>query len=221
MALNKKKKGKKDELKGAMNGETSSDGIMSEFINHIKNDKGEDKSASGKSGETGGLLGSLKSLTQKDKGGFGGNFPMIRNTNQREWWVSLGSFAVIIVLVILLFFAFGSGNKYQLYLVSSPIDNYSYGSAETKKTFDSGKPVYVYFGAKSAIKTKKIFIQIINLNSSSDESKLSTLESNINPGWKVVETHFQKEFFENPGKYKIIIENEKKKVLIEKIFTIK
>jgi hypothetical protein len=223
MALNKKKKSKKDELKGAMDGELSSNGIMGEFVNNVKNDK----SNSGKSEESGGFLESIKSIaqmgqkTQKDKGDSGGNFPMIRNRSQKESWVSLGAFLAVIFLVLLIFFAIGGGNKYQVYLSSTPVDNYMYGAAETKETFESGKPVYVYFAAKKAIKTGKIFIEVINLNRSSAEGKLSTIESNINPEWKIVETHFQKEYFETPGKYKIIIENEKKKVLVDKIFTIK
>ena len=220
MALNKKNKNKKDELKGAMDSELSSNGIMGDFVNHVKNDK----SSSSKSEESGGLIESIKSLVQrgsKNDDNFGGNYPMIRNRTQKEWWVSLGSFATIIFLIFLLFFAFGSSNKYQLYLTSSATDNYSYGAAETRETFESGKPVYVYFAAKKAIKSKKIFIQVINLSQSSNENKMSLIESNINPNWKIVETHFQKEYFENPGKYKIIIENEKKKVLVEKIFTVR
>jgi hypothetical protein len=221
MTLNKKNK--KDELKGAINNELSSNGIMGEFVNNLKNDK-NNNGATSKSEESGSLLESIKSIAQKspkDKGGFGDNLPMIRNRTRKEWWVSLAAFFTVILLIFLLFFGFGSENKYELALASSALDNYAYGAAVTNETFESGKPVYVYFAAKKAINSNKIFIQVINLNQSSDESKMSLIESNINPNWKIVETHFQKEYFENPGKYKIIIENEKKKVLVEKIFTVR
>jgi len=216
MALNKKNK--KDELKGAMDDELSSKGIMGEFVNNVHDDRSQ---PSGKSGEKGGFIESLKSLREGSKGGFGGNFPMIRNRSAQEWWVSLAGFITVIFLVFLLFFSFGSGNKYQVYLFSNPIDNISYGSAESREVFESNKPIYVYFASKKAIKTNKIFIQVINLNRPASESKMSLIESNINPNWKIVETHFQKEFFETPGNYKIIIENEKKKLLFEKSFKIK
>jgi hypothetical protein len=60
-----------------------------------------------------------------------------------------------------------------------------------------------------------------NLNPNISEMKISTIESNINPNWKSIETYFQKEFFENPGKYKITVQNSEKKVLAEKIFYIR
>ncbi|MDH4262692.1 MAG: hypothetical protein OEV78_06600 [Spirochaetia bacterium] len=226
MALNKKKN-KKDELKGAIDSELSPNGIMSDFVNNIRNDKDSDKrSSSGKSDESEGFMESIKSLAQKgqkaikDNDPFSGNFPMIRNRTQKEWWVSLGAFLSVVLLIFLLFFAFGSNNKYQIHLSPNAIDNYTFGTSETKEVFEIGKPVYIYFAAQKAIKTKKIFIKVINLNMSSGDGNISIIESNINPKWKVIETHFQKEFFESPGKYKIIIENEKKKVLIEKTFTV-
>lgn len=222
MALNKKKKtGKKDELKGAMHDEISSGSIMGDFINNVNNDKKNEKSSSKKDEEYSGSAKPLKSLTEGGKSLFSGSLPVIRNSNQKEWWVSIGSFATVITLVLLLFFAFGSSNKYQIQLASTAIENYAYGTGDSRETFEIGKPVYIYFGAKSAIKSDKIYIHVINLNQGDAEEKMATIESNINPKWKVVETHFQKEFFETPGNYKIVIENEKKKVLVEKTFSVK
>jgi len=224
MALGKKKKGKKDDLKGAMDQEMSSGGIMGDFVKNVNKDNSKGKGSSEKPEETGGFLESIKSLAKRgeqDKDDYSGNYPMIRNRTPREWWISSGAFLVVLLLVFFLFFGFAGGNKYQLYLSSTAIDNYTYGSAEASEFFETNRPIYVYFAAKKKMKTNKVSIKIVNLSHSSADSNLSIIESNINPNWKIVETHFQKEFFESPGKYKIIISNEKKKTLIEKTFTVR
>ncbi|MDH4200755.1 MAG: hypothetical protein OEV66_10285 [Spirochaetia bacterium] len=217
MSLNKKKN-KKDLLDGAISEELS-DGLMSEFINEVNEDKKNEKTSSKKHSES---EKSMKELKVAPNASFESYVPMIRNNNFKEWWISLGAFATIMTIVILFFFIpFGANDKFQIHLSSRAISNYNFAADETHDTFELGKPVYVYFTSKKALNSKTINISIINLSGGLSDNQLSSFQSKINPKWKVVETHFQKEFFESPGKYKIIIQNDQKKVLVEKTFSVK
>jgi hypothetical protein len=217
------KNSKKDKLEGAIGNELSSEGIMSAFVGHVQDDKTngnfEEKSSTSKESPRDSADNESRSIKKSE---YSKSLPMIRNPNKKEWWISLSAFFTVIALVLILFT--GPCEKTQVFnikLSSSPLDSSNITSLTDTSNFSIGTPVYFYFGSTNALNINKVFIYVENLNPNISEMKISTIESNINPNWKSIETYFQKEFFENPGKYKITVQNSEKKVLAEKIFYIR
>lgn len=221
MGLNKRKKSKKDLLKGAMEDGMPNENTISDFINDIHNDKKARNEPDETPPQETGIKKIQKPQPPRDTDNQG-SLPMIRPSNIKEWWISLGAFLTVLLLIVFfIILPLAPKNQYQLLLSTNAIDNVSFEKEAKADSFELGKPVYVYFIAKNPFKMKKIYIDIYNLTYSSSDKKLSSLETNINPKWKKLETHFQQEFFETTGSYKIVIEDEKKKPLVEKTFLIK
>lgn len=220
MESKNKKNSKKDKLEGAIGNELGSDGIMSAFVSQIQSDKSEPVSQA--SPEMKESEKFHKNEDERRESMPTRRLAMIKSPGKKEWWISLGAFSTIIILVLFFFWLpCSKAQTYKIRLSDKSMDAISMMNLPDTANFSVGSPVYFFFGSEKPLQVKKVFIHVENLNLPSSTAKMSSTEYNINPNWKSIETHFQKEFFDSPGKYRITVENAEKKVLAEKIFYIR
>ena len=146
------------------------------------------------------------------------------NRSNKEWWISLISFTLIVLLLtgIISLFTGGSSENF-IYLANTPVNNYS--SMDIHKEpplFNKNNPVYFYLNMEDSINTSSLTISL-NMANSSTETPISLINfqmSNLNPKWKVLESHFQKELFAQPGRYELIISKPDNEILAKQLFII-
>ena len=114
-----------------------------------------------------------------------------------------------------------------IYLSSSEIDGNRLGSINVneEQSFALGEPVYFYFTTGKRLGTDKLVVTMLEIYETPEGITKEQLAGNyeilVKPGWGHFETHFQKEVFENAGRYKLQILTREGGLLAEKIFRIK
>ena len=141
-----------------------------------------------------------------------------------KWNIKNISIAVLgVVLFIYLYQAFWANPAANrgIYLSSQPVDTDQTELLEKKQSiFALGSPIYIHFSMGSSLNFARIRIQIVNVVSNV-EHLIGEVVRTVKPEWKHVKTSFQKEFFEERGKYKIKIFSPNNELLSERSFEIK
>ncbi len=225
------KKDKKSRLKGAAAGELGKSGIMRDFIENVNSDKNN-----GGNDSKGREAGSRTENAKKDytkpaasKGDFPGkNRPVPyssktpHSTTAKEWWLSFSSFFLIIGLIFGIYFfsALPETGSYVM-LSNSPISDQNISAHSSPPSLSRGNPVYFTYTSDKPVGSDTLGIAVYQYGPSNEKTLLTALRVNVKPHWRVISSHFQKEYFEYPGKYEMVMETATRVELTRQVFHIR
>ncbi len=127
------------------------------------------------------------------------------------------------LLLIYLYNIFLVGDVHEkvVYLSTRPIDaSRLISPSPNVPAFSMGEPIYVNFSMGSPLKLNRIRIQIVHIISNI-EHPIGEVSATVKPEWEHVQTHFQEEFFDKHGEYKIKIFTASNELLSEQLFKIR
>lgn len=213
------KKDKKSRLRGAAAGELNRPGIMKDFIENVKQDKGANSEGAEKEPK-GKPIKTMKPEQKKAK-----ELPPAKgphSTTSKEWWISFSSFILIISLIFgVYFFAGKPTNQPFVYLANDPIDKRPGIAHANPPRLDRGMPVYFTYTSDKAVGSDTIGIQVYQYGPAGEKNLLTVSRVNVKPHWRIIESFFQREYFEYPGKYEIIFETATRVELARQVFHIR
>ena len=209
----KQKNTKKDKLSSALKKEVEKSGL-SGFIrdikkNNKKNQKPEEKISS---------LPNEMDTSEYSSDNYSLEKPKIGIKTKNVMFTIAG-----LLLLIYLYNIFLGENLYQkaVYLSAQPISTSKLASLRSDlPVFAMGKPIYVHFSMGSPLKLDNIRIQIVHLVSDIEHT-IGEISATTKPEWEHVQTHFQEEFFDKRGEYKIKIFTANNELLSDQLFKIR
>ena len=105
-------------------------------------------------------------------------------------------------------------------LSHSPINQSNYKSIGSKD-LKLGKPIYFYFVSGSRLGVTRVHIRISEKKEKEYKQVGSHDLGGLNPNWRYVGTHFQKEYFERSGNYKVEVLSPSEEILATSNFVLK
>lgn len=222
---------KKDKLKGAIQSELKGDTIMHEFIKNVNEDKQGEPDTKSKSSQTSSSQKQKKedkkeekkATRQKPRRAQGSSgLPAPRNNTPKEWWLSFLAFLFITGLIFGAYFisTYESLPGSYIRLSGEPWSEHKIYPHDSAPNFRIHTPIYINYISKEALNTDLVSIHVYTLQSEGTRNLLTSSQYKIDRRWRKLETHFQKEFFENPGKYEIIIQDENNTQLARQFFEV-
>ena len=222
---------KKDRLKGAIKNELKGDGIMREFVRNVNEDKKSEPAAkengvagNGKSDDQPREIPEKKSRTSAARPSKPGrSLPIPRHNTPREWWISFLAFLFVVFLVFGIYFVSTMESPVNSYvkLSTAPLlqqERFPHGE---RPNFQIDEPVYISYFSNGPLNSNIVYFKVYIMTNDGAHKILTSSQYTIDPQWNTLETHFQKEFFDYPGIYEIVIENENKVELARQQFEIK
>ena len=210
----KPSKKKKDKLTNALQDQLSKSS-MSEFISQVRNKKkASDTRASNE--ERGcicfGKINRKRTLSRP----WGWRLTRIEQEKVDHFYRCSGLFEFC------LFFNFcGTATlERNIYLSEKPIPVSDLSAFRGTASFQLGNPIYVHFSMEEALGANRIIIKIFSVEQNS-ENLIGEISATTKPHWKHIQTHFQKEFFEKRGRYKMQISRPNGDLLAGRSFLVR
>ena len=212
-AKKKKSSKKKDKLSNALQDQLSRSSI-SEFISQVRDGrKALDTNTSNEEEVIPVVEKSIKNKLSVERG-----VGVSQGVNTRKLIIFIAALA----LLSLLYFQFCGTLTVErnIYLSEKPIPISNLSAFHGMTSFQFGNPIYVHFSMGEALGVDKIIIKIFSVEQNS-ENPIGEVSATTKSHWKHIRTHFQKEFFEKRGQYKIQISRPNGSLLANQSFSIR
>lgn len=125
-------------------------------------------------------------------------------------WRKFAVIGVVAFLVLLLGYwtLFSPGSKPTVYLSNAPIEeNIARNLRTTNLVFPKNKTVYLFFAAGGRIGQDKVIVKLTEIYADSSnmmkEENVAQIESSVRSNWRYFTAHFQKEFFDHAGRFRV------------------
>jgi len=227
----KKKKSKKDFLSNAVEEELNQSNSLGDFIDEVKKrnkfvHRFKRKSIKENKVDTENKNMEDNEIEQRESNSL--RLSEIKDENKKRIIAFILIILILSGLGYLGYYFFSQGvSSPVIYLASNQIDGsrLSSISTDTEEVFSKGKPLYFYFTTGKRLGTDKLIVTVLELYETPEgimkEQLAGNYEISVKPGWGHFETHFQKEVFENAGRYKLKILTKEGNLLSERLFQIR